>query len=138
VLFAELIVAIETTFIGVKNYATSSGDIAPIINRLALSTKQAVKQSSLITLQDREIASSLRSAVHLKGNLNLITGLEDREVVSQLLGICVLCKKRCGRNRLLAGSVAIGRPTSPRVGTRNILAANLVAIYYTINDSPYA
>jgi hypothetical protein len=45
----------------------------------------------------------------------------------------VLCKKRCGRNRLLTGSIAISGLTSTRVRTRDILLTDVVTIHNSIN-----
>jgi hypothetical protein len=137
VLLTELIVSIEATLIVLQDYAASAGYITPIIDGLTLSTKKPIKKSSLVALQYRQVAGSLRSAVHLQSDFDFITRLERTEVVCQLLGICVLCKERSSRNLLLASSVTLGHGTTASVGTRNILAANLMSIDESVDYITY-
>jgi hypothetical protein len=86
-----------------------------------------------ILLEDRQVAGSLRSTVHLEGNFDIVTRLECAEVVRELLGIRVLLEERCSNNLLLASSVALGHGAATSVGARNILATNLVSVNESID-----
>jgi hypothetical protein len=145
VLLTELIVAIKAALIGIKDYAAGAGYVAVIINGFTIVNVFAVIASHLshdmaegitytarpgigVSLEDRQVASSLRSTMHLQSDFYLVSHLERREVVCQLLGVGVLLEERCGSNLLLTGSVAPGRSAVASVGTRNILAANLMSV----------
>jgi hypothetical protein len=86
-----------------------------------------------ILLEDRQVAGSLRSTVHLEGNFDIVTRLECTKVVRELLGVSVLLEERCSSNLLLTSSVALGYGAAASVGARNILATNLVSVNKSIN-----
>jgi hypothetical protein len=86
-----------------------------------------------IPLKNRQIASSLRSAMHLKSDFDFVTRLKGAEVVRELFGVCVLLEKGCGSNLLLTSSVASGHDIPISVGARNILATNLMSVNESID-----
>jgi hypothetical protein len=150
VLFTELIVAIETALIVFQDYTAGARYVAIVIDRLTIMNIFTMVASHLshnvaegiaytagpgisIPLEDRQVAGSLRSAVHLKSDFDFVTGLKGTKVVCQLLGICMLCKERCSSNLLLTSSVALGYGAAASVGARNILAANLVSVNKTVD-----
>jgi hypothetical protein len=134
VLLTELVVAIEATLIIFENHTASAGNIAIVIDGSTLATEEPIQESSLIALEYREVARSLRSAVHLERYLNMVARLECTEVVCQLLGISVLLEQGSGCHLGLASAVALGHTANTVLGTRDILLANLVTIHKAVND----
>jgi hypothetical protein len=128
VLLTELVVTIEATLVVLQDYAASARYVAIIVNRGSFLTSDLLPKRALIALKNRQSTGSLRSAVHLEGDFNIVTRLEGTKVVCQLLGICVLLEERCGSNLLLTSSVTLSYGAATSVGTRNILAADLVSI----------
>ena len=141
-LLTESIRAIKSAIKILKNSATSTGNIAPIIKRsncfhsfilkslkeLRMLNYSHSPTRSSITANNRQITSTLRSSVHLQSNFNLVSGLKGIHIVSQLLSISMLSKQRSDRNLLLASSITL-RYTRSLFIYRNILLTNLMTIY---------
>jgi hypothetical protein len=73
--------------------------------------------------------------MHLQCDFDFVTRLECGEVVCQLLGVRVLLEERGSRNLVLTSSIAAGLMRAiGGIGTRDILATNLVSIHYAFDD----
>jgi hypothetical protein len=76
--------------------------------------------------------------VHLEGDFDFITILKCAKVISKLFGVRMLFEERRNRSGLFAGLIARGLVRAiRRVGTRNILATNLVSIHCALDYIAY-
>ena len=147
ILRTELIRTIEATLKGIHYSAASARDVIVVIDRFAplfsilihkllrhMLQQETLNQATslvAILLQDGHICSALRSAMNLQSNLDIITRLECRNIVSQLFGVLMLVES--GRNRTLRTTLYARAGATRRSCVLTI--RNILLTYFNTVDS---